>query len=85
MEQRHLSTGDKGAASRSVKAGELASQKRLRLATVHGRSLVGTYPIINRAGRCANNNKKRKYTMLSIRIDVDIWQLALATAVLLNS
>jgi hypothetical protein len=83
MERRHLSTGDKRAASRSVKAGETAMAKRLRLATEHGRSRVGAYPIIHRAGRCANNNKEKR--MLSIRIDVDIWQLALATAVLLNS
>ena len=43
-----------------------------------------TNPNINLLGR-ANNNKKGKPKMLRIRIDVDIWQLACAAALLLNS
>jgi hypothetical protein len=55
------------------------------LAPVKGHPPAG-YPAESSTARdTAPIIRKRKKPMLRIRIDVDIWQFALATAVLLNS
>lgn len=80
-----MSTGHKVPSPEALNLGELAMKKAAPFGLRKGRPPVG-YPTSPSTARdAAPIIRKRKQPMLRIRIDVDIWQLALATAVLLNS